>query len=129
MTAQPDLVGGQPRTSPDVWYARSPAEVVTALGVDPAVGLSATRAARLRAAHGPNVLPEEGRVPAWRRFLAQYRSYMQIVLVVAAAVSRRRPRRGVRTGSAISGCTGNAGPGRAAPRRVGRGGVGRAPDG
>ncbi|MDW8803983.1 HAD-IC family P-type ATPase [Streptomyces scabiei] len=87
MTVQPDLVGGQPRTSPDVWYARSPAEVVTALGVDPAAGLSATQAARLRAAHGPNALPEEGRVPAWRRFLAQYRSYMQIVLVVAAAVS------------------------------------------
>ncbi|MEV6941431.1 HAD-IC family P-type ATPase [Streptomyces sp. NPDC051172] len=87
MTVEPDFVGRQPQVSPDGWYAHSPAEVVTALGVDPAVGLSAARAAQLRAAHGPNALPEEGRVPAWRRFLAQYRSYMQIVLVAAAAVS------------------------------------------
>ncbi|MGW2821866.1 cation-translocating P-type ATPase [Streptomyces sp. NPDC001443] len=71
----------------DDWYARSPEEAVRALGVDPAVGLSAARAAELRTAHGPNALPEEARVPAWRRFLGQYRSYMQIVLVVAAVVS------------------------------------------
>ncbi|MGX1547987.1 cation-translocating P-type ATPase [Streptomyces adustus] len=71
----------------DGWYARSPEEVVRALGVDPAVGLSAAKAAELRTAHGPNALPEEARTPAWRRFLGQYRSYMQIVLVVAAVVS------------------------------------------
>ncbi|MPY35501.1 HAD-IC family P-type ATPase [Streptomyces adustus] len=71
----------------DGWYARSPEEVVRALGVDPVVGLSAAKAAELRTAHGPNALPEEARTPAWRRFLGQYRSYMQIVLVVAAVVS------------------------------------------
>lgn len=88
MTVQPDSVGEQPRASQDGgWYARSPADVVTALGADPAVGLDAARAAELRTAHGPNALPEEGRTPAWRRFLAQYRSYMQIVLVIAAVVS------------------------------------------
>ncbi|MFD7878185.1 cation-translocating P-type ATPase [Streptomyces sp. NPDC059766] len=71
----------------DGWYARSPEEVVRALGVDPAVGLTAARAAELHTAHGPNALPEEARNPAWRRFIGQYRSYMQIVLVVAAVVS------------------------------------------
>ncbi|MER6960471.1 HAD-IC family P-type ATPase [Streptomyces sp. NPDC000618] len=88
MTVQPDSVGAQQRASQgDDWYARSPAEVVAALGVDPAVGLTAARAAELRAAQGPNALPEERRTPAWRRFLDQYRSYMQLVLVAAAVVS------------------------------------------
>ncbi|MFB6703268.1 cation-translocating P-type ATPase [Streptomyces sp. NPDC056333] len=60
---------------------------MTTLGVDPEVGLAAARAAELRSAQGPNALPEESRAPAWRRFLDQYRSYMQIVLVAAAVVS------------------------------------------
>ncbi|WP_420715145.1 cation-translocating P-type ATPase [Streptomyces sp. XY332] len=77
----------RPRAGGDGWYTRSPEQVVAAFGVDPAVGLSAARAAELLTAHGPNALPEEQRTPAWRRFLAQYRSYMQIVLVAAAIVS------------------------------------------
>ncbi|MFF0183681.1 cation-translocating P-type ATPase [Streptomyces sp. NPDC005244] len=85
MTVHPDSLGMAPPG--DHWYAHSPGEIVTALGVDPAVGLSAARAAELRAAHGPNTLPEEERTPAWRRFLKQYRSYMQLVLVAAAVVS------------------------------------------
>lgn len=88
MTVHPDSVGEDGRAARDrCWYACSPEEVVTALGVDPAVGFSAARAAELRTAYGPNALPEEERVPVWRRYLAQYRSYMQIVLVVAGAVS------------------------------------------
>ncbi|MFD9093674.1 cation-translocating P-type ATPase [Streptomyces collinus] len=69
------------------WYAVPAPEVVAALGVDPAAGLTAARAAELLAAHGPNALPEERPAPGWLRFLAQYRSYMQLVLVAAAAVS------------------------------------------
>ncbi|MET9856998.1 HAD-IC family P-type ATPase [Streptomyces sp. NPDC006450] len=87
MTVQSDSLAEQPRDAGDGWYARSPEEVMAAFGVDPAAGLSAARAAELLAAHGPNALPEEERPPAWRRFLAQYRSYMQIVLVAAAIVS------------------------------------------
>ncbi|GAA3375613.1 cation-transporting P-type ATPase [Streptomyces sannanensis] len=86
MSAQPNPPGEQP-PSPAGWYARSPQDVASAFGVDPAVGLSAARVAELLAAHGPNALPEEKPPAAWRRFLDQYRSYMQIVLVVAAAVS------------------------------------------
>nr|WBO79306.1 HAD-IC family P-type ATPase [Streptomyces sp. SBE_14.2] len=90
MAVQSNSVGEQPRPhgSPeDDWYARAPEEVVAAFGVDPAVGLPEARAAQLLTTHGPNALPEEKRTPAWRRFLRQYRSYMQIVLVVAAVVS------------------------------------------
>ena len=56
-------------------------------GVDPGVGLSAAQAADLKAKNGPNSLPEEKPRPGWRRFLEEYRSYMQIILVAAAVVS------------------------------------------
>jgi Ca2+-transporting ATPase len=69
------------------WYARSPGEVAAALGVDPAAGLSAAQAAERLADNGPNALPEEKPEPGWHRFLGQYRSYMQIILIAAALVS------------------------------------------
>ncbi|MEU6309395.1 HAD-IC family P-type ATPase [Streptomyces sp. NPDC047014] len=87
MTVRSDPPAGSPGTPGAEWYARSPEEVVAAFGVDPAAGLAADRAAGLLAANGPNALPEERRTPAWQRFLAQYRSYMQLVLLAAAAVS------------------------------------------
>ncbi|MCH0572195.1 HAD-IC family P-type ATPase [Streptomyces sp. MUM 136J] len=87
MTVRSSSVGQQPRAARDDWYAHAPEEVLAAFGVDPAVGLSTARAEQLLTSHGPNTLPEEKPPPAWRRFLAQYRSYMQIVLVAAAVVS------------------------------------------
>ena len=78
---------GQLATAGQNWYARSPEEVAANLSVDPAVGLSAARAAELLAANGPNALPEEKPKPGWRRFLEQYRTYMQIILIAAAVVS------------------------------------------
>ena len=69
------------------WYGVSPDEVRARLGVDPSVGLSSQKAAEMLAQHGPNALPAEAAVPGWRRFLEQYRSYMQIILVAAAIVS------------------------------------------
>ena len=69
------------------WYSRSPDEVTAALDVDPAVGLTAARAAELLAANGPNALPEEKPKSGWLRFLEEYRAYMQIILVAAAVVS------------------------------------------
>ncbi|MCG6498337.1 HAD-IC family P-type ATPase [Kitasatospora sp. A2-31] len=69
------------------WYARSAEETAARLGVDPSTGLSAARAAGLLAANGPNALPEERPRPGWLRFLDQYRSYMQLILVAAAVVS------------------------------------------
>jgi len=78
---------GQPATEGENWYARSPDAVAAALDVDPAAGLTAARVAELLAAKGPNALPEEKPKPGWRRFLEEYRSYMQIILVAAVVVS------------------------------------------
>jgi Ca2+-transporting ATPase len=86
MAVRADTVG-QPATAGRNWYARSPERVAADLGVEPAVGLSAARAAELLAANGPNALPEEKPRPGWRRFLDQYRTYMQIILIAAAVVS------------------------------------------
>jgi Ca2+-transporting ATPase len=71
----------------DGWYSVSTSDVATRLGVDPAVGLSAEQAAALLEQHGPNALPVEQAVPAWKRFVGQYRSYMQLILMGAAIVS------------------------------------------
>ena len=71
----------------DSWYSVSPDDVTSRLGVDASVGLSSQTAAELLESHGPNALPVETAVPGWRRFLEQYRSYMQIILVAAAIVS------------------------------------------
>ncbi len=69
------------------WYALAPEQVADTLGVDPARGLSAAKAAEVLASAGPNALPAEKPPPGWRAFLAQYRSYMQIILVGAAVAS------------------------------------------
>jgi Ca2+-transporting ATPase len=69
------------------WYALTPEEVAKRLDVDPARGLPAARAAELLKEHGPNALPAEPTVPGWKQFLAQYQSYMQIILVAAAVAS------------------------------------------
>ena len=69
------------------WYALSAEEVTARLGVDPAAGLSAARAAELLAKDGPNALPVEPPPSPIRRFLAEFTSYMQIILVGAAVVS------------------------------------------
>jgi P-type Ca2+ transporter type 2C len=69
------------------WFARSPDDVAASFGVDPAVGLTSQQAAELLDRDGPNALPEEPPEPTWRRFLGQYRAYMQIILTMAAVVS------------------------------------------
>ena len=69
------------------WFALSATDVAQRLGVDPGAGLSAARAAELLAKNGPNALAAEKPAPGWSRFLAQYKSYMQIILVAAAVAS------------------------------------------
>jgi Ca2+-transporting ATPase len=78
---------GQSKWAGDGWFARTPEAVAEAFGVNPDQGLSGDRADALLAASGPNALPEEEPRPGWLRFLDQYRTYMQIILVVAAVVS------------------------------------------
>jgi Ca2+-transporting ATPase len=85
MVVQADTTG--PALAGQRWYARTPDEVAAALDVDPGTGLASQRAAELLKTNGPNALPEEKPKPGWRRFLDQYRSYMQLILVGAAVVS------------------------------------------
>ncbi|MFE9633549.1 cation-transporting P-type ATPase [Streptomyces sp. NPDC006463] len=61
MTVRSNAVGEQPRAAGDGWYSYAPEEVAAAFGVDPAVGLSAGRAAELLTAHGPNAAASSGR--------------------------------------------------------------------
>jgi Ca2+-transporting ATPase len=55
--------------------------------VDPTRGLAAPRVEELLRRDGANALPEEKPRPGWLRFLDEYRSYMQLILSVAAIVS------------------------------------------
>ncbi len=71
----------------DRWYAVDPAEAVSRLGVDVVTGLSGTEAAERLARDGPNMLPVEQPPSSLLRFLGEYTSYMQLILVGAAVVS------------------------------------------
>jgi Ca2+-transporting ATPase len=69
------------------WYALDPADVAGRLGVVPDSGLSADEASQRLRHDGPNALPVEPPPSALGRLLAEYTSYMQIILVGAAIVS------------------------------------------
>ena len=69
------------------WYALDPAEVPGRLGVVLDSGLPADEAADRLRRKGPNALPVEEPPSAVRRVLAEYTSYMQLILVGAAIVS------------------------------------------
>jgi hypothetical protein len=64
MTVQQHPAGQRPPPPAD-WYARSPQDVASAFGVDPAVGLSAARVAELLAAseHGRATSAPRGSQP------------------------------------------------------------------
>lgn len=62
--------------------------VAQAFGVDPAMGLSAAEAAARIESIGPNRLAEGTKESGLRAFLRQYQDFMQIVLLVAAAVNQ-----------------------------------------
>ena len=74
-------------TQATAWYSLSTDDVAEKLGVDPDKGLSAADAAERLTKNGPNALPAEAAPPGWHQFLAQYKSYMQIILVAAAVGS------------------------------------------
>jgi Ca2+-transporting ATPase len=68
-------------------YRQAVEEVVAELGCDPQRGLSSEEARARLARYGPNELEAEKPVPAWRRFLAQFRDTLVILLLIATAVS------------------------------------------
>ncbi|MBY5163267.1 cation-translocating P-type ATPase [Salsipaludibacter albus] len=74
------------RTSTDATDATA-ADVAAAREVDPTRGLGVDEAARRLARHGPNTLPDVRPVSTWRRLLAQVRSPLVLLLLVAVVVS------------------------------------------
>ena len=63
------------------------AEVVRKLNSDTEKGLSSEQARRLLEQVGPNELPEEAPTPLWKRFLEQFKDFLIIILLIAAAIS------------------------------------------
>lgn len=74
-------------STPHPWYAVRTEDALKNLGVSAEQGLSSEEAAVRISTYGRNVLEEEKKHPAWIRFLEQYKSSMQVVLVIAAIVS------------------------------------------
>ncbi len=61
--------------------------VIAALGTDARRGLSETEAQARLERHGRNELTAEEPVPAWRKFLAQFKDVLVILLLIATAIS------------------------------------------
>jgi P-type Ca2+ transporter type 2C len=69
------------------WHSLSARDAGEALGTDPATGLSPEEAATRLDHHGENRLAETPPRPVWLKFLDQFRSYLVIVLLFAAALA------------------------------------------
>ena len=74
-------------TDPGPIHSQPVDRVVAALGADTRRGLTADEARARLERHGRNELQEEERTPAWRRFLAQFRDVLVLLLLVATAIS------------------------------------------
>ncbi len=73
--------------SPPETHRLHPTDAAAALGVDPGVGLASTDVARRLAEHGPNELAAPAPVPTWKRFAAQFRDTLILILLGAAVVA------------------------------------------
>ena len=83
----PTATTNTPSAQPPAPFAESPDSVVVAWGTSPDAGLSEAEAARRLGSDGPNELPSEPPVPAWRRLLAQFQDPLVYLLIVAIVVS------------------------------------------
>jgi Ca2+-transporting ATPase len=68
-------------------HQQPPEQVLAALGVDGRRGLNEADARARLERHGRNELTAEARVPAWRKFLAQFKDVLVILLLIATAIS------------------------------------------
>ncbi|MGE0879016.1 MAG: cation-translocating P-type ATPase [Acidimicrobiia bacterium] len=69
------------------WWQLTAHEAAEHLTVDPAHGLLEHEAKSRHAEHGPNELAAAPKRPAWKAFLGQFREFLIVVLLIAAAVS------------------------------------------
>jgi Ca2+-transporting ATPase len=72
-----------PETPAVAWYALTPDEVASRIGVDPSRGLDGAEAASRLASVGPNKFAVAEVEPQWHAFYRQYKDPMQVVLLVA----------------------------------------------
>ena len=68
-------------------YRQTVDEIAAALRTDVRGGLTEDEARARLKTYGRNELMEEARVPAWRRFLAQFQDVLVILLLIATAIS------------------------------------------
>ena len=68
-------------------YQESAEAVVAALGTAPQLGLSETEARKRLERYGRNELTAEKPVPGWKKFLAQFKDMLVILLLIATAIS------------------------------------------
>jgi Ca2+-transporting ATPase len=68
-------------------YRRPAQAVLAALATDARVGLSEDKARIRLARHGRNELQAEPATPAWKKFLAQFKDVLVILLLIATAIS------------------------------------------
>jgi Ca2+-transporting ATPase len=73
-----------PETPP---YQQTVEDVLTALATDASRGLTDSEARSRLDKHGRNELAAEAPTPAWKKFLAQFRDVLVILLLIAAAIS------------------------------------------
>ncbi len=68
-------------------YRQSKEDVITQLDTDVKTGLTSQEAAQRLEEHGPNEIQESERTTTFQKFIAQFKDFMIIVLMVAAVVS------------------------------------------
>jgi Ca2+-transporting ATPase len=77
----------QPESSQPKWYGLTVEAVAKQLQVDPAKGLSSAEAQQRLQKYGPNELAARKKESGVQAFLRQYKDFMQIILLGAAALS------------------------------------------
>jgi len=73
--------------APQRWHVLDASAAADALQTDLPKGLSAAEAAARRRQHGPNALPEAKKKTLLAMFLGQFKDFLVLILVAAAAVS------------------------------------------
>lgn len=69
------------------WHALTPEQIIQQLATPPESGLSSEEAASRLQAYGPNQLDEAPGVTFWQMLIDQFRSFVVIMLIVAALIS------------------------------------------
>ena len=62
-------------------------DVIQNLDAAPQTGLADTQVLERRSTYGENKLAEAPRIPAWKRYLAQFKDLLIIILLAAALIS------------------------------------------